>query len=98
MRLTRANVVIGLLSRTRPSLICRINKDGTHIFVNDAYCRYFGKTRAEILGTKFIPAMSSGKKKKVRKPPFLAFAHPSYREYDKPGGDPWPGNAVAEVE
>ncbi|MFA5266505.1 MAG: ABC transporter substrate binding protein [Methanoregula sp.] len=47
-------------------LICRINKDGTHIFVNDAYCRYFGKTRSEIMGTKFIPGMSSGEKRKVR--------------------------------
>ena len=47
-------------------LICRINKDGTHIFVNDAYCRYFGKTRSEILGTKFIPDMSRGEKRKVR--------------------------------
>jgi PAS domain S-box-containing protein len=47
-------------------LICRINKDGTHIFVNDAYCRYFGKTRSEIMGTKFIPAMSTGEKKNVR--------------------------------
>ena len=47
-------------------LICRISKDGTHIFVNDAYCRFFGKTRSEILGTKFIPDMSREEKGKVR--------------------------------
>jgi two-component system, cell cycle sensor histidine kinase and response regulator CckA len=47
-------------------LICRIRKDGTHIFVNDAYCRYFGKTRSEILGTKFIPDMSTEEKRKVK--------------------------------
>ena len=47
-------------------LICRIKNDGTHIFVNDAYCRYFGKTRSEIMGTKFIPAMSNEEKKNVR--------------------------------
>jgi PAS domain S-box-containing protein len=47
-------------------LICRIEKDGTHIFVNDAYCRFFGKTRSEILGTKFIPDMDSDEKRKVR--------------------------------
>ena len=47
-------------------LICRTNHDGTHIFVNDAYCRYFGKTPPEIMETKFIPAMSTEEKKKVR--------------------------------
>lgn len=47
-------------------LISRITKDGTHIFVNDAYCRYFGRTRSEILGTKFIPAMKDEEKRKVR--------------------------------
>jgi PAS domain S-box-containing protein len=46
-------------------LICRTKHDGTHIFVNDAYCRYFGKTRPEILGTRFIPPMSREEKKKV---------------------------------
>jgi PAS domain S-box-containing protein len=47
-------------------LICRFKKDGTHIFVNDAYCRFFGKMRSEILGTKFIPDMSAEEKRKVR--------------------------------
>jgi PAS domain S-box-containing protein len=47
-------------------LICRFKKDGTHIFVNDAYCRFFGKMRSEILGTKFIPYMSAEEKRKVR--------------------------------
>lgn len=47
-------------------LICRITRDGTHIFVNDAYCRFFGRTRAEILGTTFKPYMSADEKKKVQ--------------------------------
>ena len=47
-------------------LICRIKKDGTYVFVNDAYCRYFGKTRPELLGTKFIPDMSDEEKNKVK--------------------------------
>ncbi len=37
--------------------ICRFSPDGTHVFVNGAYCRYFGKTREEIIGTRFIPAI-----------------------------------------
>jgi len=35
--------------------ICRFRPDGTHIFVNDAYCRYFGKSREEIVGQRFVP-------------------------------------------
>ncbi len=35
--------------------ICRFLPDGTHVFVNEAYCRYFGKTREEIIGQRFRP-------------------------------------------
>jgi PAS domain S-box-containing protein len=35
--------------------ISRFLPDGTHVFVNEAYCRYFNKTRDEIIGKKFVP-------------------------------------------
>jgi len=35
--------------------ICRFRPDGTHVFVNEAYCRYFGLERDEILGHRFKP-------------------------------------------
>ena len=35
--------------------ISRFLPDGTHLFVNEAYLRYFGKTREEILNRIFIP-------------------------------------------
>jgi PAS domain S-box-containing protein len=35
--------------------ISRFLPDGTHVFVNEAYCRYFNKSRDEISGKKFIP-------------------------------------------
>ena len=35
--------------------ICRFLPDGTHIFVNGAYCRYFNKKREEIIGHQFKP-------------------------------------------
>lgn len=40
--------------QTQTELICRYLPDTTLTFVNDAYCRYFGKTRAELIGTRFI--------------------------------------------
>ncbi|MDI1448670.1 PAS domain S-box protein [Polyangium sp. 6x1] len=36
-------------------LICTFSLDGTLAFVNDAYCRFFGKTREELVGRRFAP-------------------------------------------
>ena len=38
---------------TQTELICRFLPDATLTFVNDAYCRFFGKTREQLIGTKF---------------------------------------------
>ncbi|MDI6720121.1 MAG: PAS domain S-box protein [Methanomicrobiales archaeon] len=40
---------------TQSEFIARFRPDGTHIFANDAYCRYFGKTCSEIVGRRFVP-------------------------------------------
>jgi PAS domain S-box-containing protein len=38
---------------TQTELICRYQPDTTLTFVNDAYCRYFGKSSEQLIGTKF---------------------------------------------
>lgn len=35
-------------------MVVRYNADTTLTFVNDAYCRYFGKSREELIGVKFL--------------------------------------------
>lgn len=35
-------------------LICRYRPDTTLTFVNEAYCRHFGRTREELIGTSFL--------------------------------------------
>jgi two-component system cell cycle sensor histidine kinase/response regulator CckA len=35
-------------------LICRYKTNGTLTFVNEVFCRYFGKTREELLGMNFL--------------------------------------------
>jgi PAS domain S-box-containing protein len=37
--------------------ISRFLPDGTHIFVNEAYCRYFGLKREDIVGHRFRPVL-----------------------------------------
>jgi PAS domain S-box-containing protein len=46
--------------------ISRFLPDGTHIFVNEAYCRYFEKTAQEIIGTRFRPDLFPEDKKMIR--------------------------------
>ena len=46
--------------------ISRVLPDGTHVFVNDAYCRYFGKQREEIVGRKFAPQIHDDDRAVVR--------------------------------
>ncbi len=45
--------------------ICRFLPDGTHVFVNDAYCRYFGVKREDIIGHTFSPVLFADDKKAV---------------------------------
>ena len=46
--------------------ICRFLPDGTHIFVNDAYCRYFKKKRKEVVGHRFKPRLHPEDREIVR--------------------------------
>ncbi|HWN98526.1 MAG TPA: sigma 54-interacting transcriptional regulator, partial [Blastocatellia bacterium] len=39
---------------SQTELICRYLPDTTLTFVNEAYCRYFGKTRDQLIGTRFL--------------------------------------------
>jgi PAS domain S-box-containing protein len=42
---------------TQTELICRYLPDGTLTFVNDAYCRYFGRSRGELIGRSLFELM-----------------------------------------
>jgi PAS domain S-box-containing protein len=39
---------------SQTDLICRYLPDTTLTFVNDAYCRYFGRPREQLIGTRFV--------------------------------------------
>jgi PAS domain S-box-containing protein len=47
--------------------ISRFLPDCTHVFVNEAYCRYFSKIREEILGKKFKPDIPHEDLNRVKK-------------------------------
>ena len=39
---------------TQTEMICRFLPDSTLTFANEAYCRFFGRTREELIGTKYL--------------------------------------------
>ncbi|HWQ64768.1 MAG TPA: PAS domain S-box protein [Methanospirillum sp.] len=43
---------------TQAELICRFKPDGSHLFVSDAYARFFGKSIDEMLSSRFTPEMT----------------------------------------
>ncbi len=47
---------------TQTELICRFRPDTTLTFVNDAYCRYFNKSREELIGLKFIELLPAAER------------------------------------
>ena len=46
-------------------LICRFLPDGTHVFVNEAYCRYFGISRENLIGSRFRPRIPAADRENV---------------------------------
>jgi PAS domain S-box-containing protein len=46
--------------------ISRFLPDGTHVFANEAYCRYFKKAREELIGKKFMPPVPGEDQNLVR--------------------------------
>ena len=52
---------------SQTEMICRFLPDGTLTFVNEAYCRYFGKSQKELIGQSFLFLIPEDDRKKVLK-------------------------------
>ena len=46
--------------------VCRFLPDGTHVFVNEAYCSYFGRRCDEMISKKFIPEIPAQDREKIK--------------------------------
>lgn len=47
--------------------LVRWKPDGTRTFVNESYCRYFGKTREELIGSNFMLQVAEEDRERVRR-------------------------------
>ena len=50
---------------TQEELISRFAPDGTQLFVNEAFCRFFRKNSEEILGKRFLPHIPEKEREEV---------------------------------
>ncbi len=55
IRLNRSEQLYRGLLEDQTDIICRIKADGTIIYVNDAFCRLFGKSKEELIGKPWHP-------------------------------------------
>jgi PAS domain S-box-containing protein len=51
---------------TTTDLICRFLPDTTLTFVNEAYCRYFGQSREQLIGTPFLALIPENEHEAVK--------------------------------
>jgi len=53
--LEKSEALYRAVVEVQSEMISRFRPDGTHIFANEAYLRFFGKSRADLIGKRFIP-------------------------------------------
>ncbi|MFW6288512.1 MAG: PAS domain S-box protein, partial [Spirochaetota bacterium] len=63
--LLRSRQHLASVVQTQQEIISRLLPDTTLTFVNDAYCRYFAKTREELIGTRFIESVPEDQREMV---------------------------------
>jgi PAS domain S-box-containing protein len=91
---------------TQTELICRYLPDSTLTFVNDAYCRYFGRTREELIGRPFIGLIPESDRAAALKyieaigqsPHGDTYEHQVVRRDGSRGWQQWTDHAIREAE
>ena len=83
-------------------LICRYLRDGTLTFVNEAYCRFFGMTRKELVGSDFKNLIPEQDRRQIEdmingmngEMPFFAHEHRVFKPRGKVGWQMWTNRAI----
>jgi PAS domain S-box-containing protein len=89
---------------TQTELICRFKPDTTLTFVNDAYCRFFERSREQLVDTKFIelvppsarPALFRHLESVVSNPRTQTYEHEVLRPDGSIGWQQWFDHAIVD--
>jgi PAS domain S-box-containing protein len=70
------------LVESQCDMVCRWRPDSTLVFVNTAYCDFFGKTRDELLGKTWLDLVPESARAAVRRQYEEIARHPVTHEYE----------------
>jgi PAS domain S-box-containing protein len=90
----------------QPDLICRFNPDTLLTFVNESYCRYYGKRRDELIGHSFMPLVPLDQRENVKRAfssltqdhPFVTYAFPTTMPDGRVRWQQWTDRAVFDEQ
>jgi PAS domain S-box-containing protein len=63
--LVKSEEIYRAIVEDQTEIICRFRPDGTISFVNEAFCRYFGKGREEVIGSRYLPSIPREDRKRL---------------------------------
>ena len=64
-------------------LVCHYRPDTTLTFVNEAYCRYFNRTREELIGNSFLGLLPEGTRQMIREQIGAIIVDPQTIQYER---------------
>ena len=67
LKMREVEAFYNALAKDLEELICRYRPDGTLAFVNDSYCRYFGKSYEQLVGHNLTPLIPEEDRKLLDK-------------------------------
>lgn len=79
-RLTKTEKRYRGLIESQNDLIVRVDKENRFTYVNEAYCKAFGKTRDDLIGSDFFPLVHQDDRESTNKA-MKQLTHPPYRCY-----------------
>lgn len=79
-RLTKTEKRYRGLIESQNDLIVRVDKENRFTYVNEAYCKAFGKTRDDLIGSDFFPLVHQDDRESTNKA-MEQLSHPPYRCY-----------------
>jgi PAS domain S-box-containing protein len=104
--LLRSQQVLDSVVQTQHDMISRFLPDSTLTFVNAAYCRYYDKSEAELIGTRFADALPQDEQERFfielhklgPNQRELSYRLPVTRPDGTPGWEEWINSVILDTE
>jgi PAS domain S-box-containing protein len=94
------------LVESQTEMVCRYRPDGTLTFVNEAYCRHWGRPRQELIGSRFLDLLPpelakrarGGLDQMLRRPDVTVDEHEAALSDGSSGWQQWTEHAILDTQ